>query len=222
MLFIIWRTLPDAPTSRASSGHIDYLGAAVLVAALVPILIGLTNKQFGEWTDPDVGGLIAARPASWPRSSCGSSRAPRSRSCRWSSSGSGPFTASVFAMFLAAMGFFAAVVFLPRWYQVVQGASATESGYQILPLLGGLIVSAIASGQIVARTGRYKALIVGALVSWRSASSCSPTSGPIPPARCSGSGWPSPGLGVGPAFAVFTLAVQNAVPVRELGAAPAA
>ena len=67
-------------------------------------------------------------------------------------------------MFLAAFGFFAAVVFLPRWFQVVAGASATESGYQILPLLGGLIVSAVTSGQIVARTGRYKTLIFGALV----------------------------------------------------------
>jgi hypothetical protein len=47
--------------------------------------------------------------------------------------------------------------------QVVQSSSATESGYQILPLLGGLIVSAVASGQIVARTGRYKMLIFGAL-----------------------------------------------------------
>ena len=67
-------------------------------------------------------------------------------------------------MFLAAFGFFAAVVFLPRWFQVVNGTSATESGYQILPLLGGLIMSAVASGQIVSRTGRYRLLIFGALV----------------------------------------------------------
>ena len=61
-------------------------------------------------------------------------------------------------MFLAAFGFFAAVVFLPRWFQVVDGTSATDSGYQMLPLLGGLIVSAVASGQIVSRTGRYRLL----------------------------------------------------------------
>ena len=52
------------------------------------------------------------------------------------------------------------MVFLPRWFQVVAGASATESGYQILPLLGGLIISAVASGQIVSRTGRYRLLDV--------------------------------------------------------------
>src|SRR5439155_412871 len=73
------------------------------------------------------------------------------------------FTISVVAMFMAAFGFFGAVVFLPRWFQAVEGASATESGLNILPLLAGLIFSAIASGQIVARTGRYKVLIFGSL-----------------------------------------------------------
>src|SRR5436853_6952954 len=61
-------------------------------------------------------------------------------------------------MFMASLAFFTPVVFLPRWFQVVGGASATQSGYQILALLGGLIISAILSGQLVARTGRYKPL----------------------------------------------------------------
>ena len=73
------------------------------------------------------------------------------------------FTVSVAAVFLAAFGFFATVVFLPRWFQVVAGSSATVSGYQMLPLLGGLIFSAVASGQIVSRTGRYRLLMFGAL-----------------------------------------------------------
>ena len=129
----------------------------------MPFLIGLTNKQFGEWTDPEVGGLIAlgfllGAAFVWAESRAKEPIIPlalfRIRA----------FTASVLAIFLAAMGFFAVVVFLPRWYQVVGGTSATEAGYQILPLLGGLIVSAVASGQIVARTGRYKALIFGALL----------------------------------------------------------
>ena len=68
------------------------------------------------------------------------------------------------AMFLAAFGFFSAIVFLPRWFQTVGGASATESGYNLLPLLAALIISATLSGQIVARTHRYKLLIFGSLV----------------------------------------------------------
>ena len=63
------------------------------------------------------------------------------------------FSVSVTAVFLAAFGFFATVVFLPRWFQIVIGSSATESGYQILPLLGGLIISAVTSGQIVSPHG---------------------------------------------------------------------
>ena len=74
------------------------------------------------------------------------------------------FSISVAAMFLAAFGFFTAIIFLPRWFQTVAGDSATESGYSLLPLLGGLIFSAIASGQIVARVGRYKFLMFGSLL----------------------------------------------------------
>ncbi|MGH2491195.1 MAG: MFS transporter, partial [Candidatus Limnocylindria bacterium] len=55
---VIWRTLPSIRPSAAAP-RIDYLGASVLVAALVPILVGLTNKQTGQWGDPAVGGLIA-------------------------------------------------------------------------------------------------------------------------------------------------------------------
>ena len=217
VLVVIWRTLP----TRIESGverTIDYLGAAVFIAALVPILIGLTNKQFGEWSDPDVGGLIAvglglAAAFVWVESRAKEPILPlhlfRIRA----------FTASVFAMFFAAMGFFAAVVGMPRWYQVVQGTSATESGYQILPLLGGLIISAIVSGQIVARTGRYKSIIFVALLFlalglFLLTNLRTETDAPLV--------WlwmAITGIGIGPAFAVFTLAVQNNVPPVELGTA---
>lgn len=217
VLYVIWRTLPPHHEPDADR-HIDYLGAAVFVAALVPMLIGFTNKQSGEWTDVTVGGLIGlgaffVAVFVWVESRAKEPIVPlalfRNRA----------FTASVVAFFLAAMGFFAAVVFLPRWYQFVQGASATESGYQILPLLLGLIVSATLSGQIVARTGRHKTLIVAALVT---------TSLGLFLLTNLRADTPNPliwlwmavaGLGIGPTFAVFTLVVQNAVPVRSLGAA---
>jgi MFS family permease len=101
----------------------------------------------------------------------------------------------------------------------VQGTSATESGYQILPLLGGLIVSAIVSGQIVARTGRYKPIIFVALLFlalglFLLTNLRTETDAPLV--------WlwmAITGIGIGPAFAVFTLAVQNNVPPVELGTA---
>ncbi|MFI5199443.1 MAG: MFS transporter, partial [Candidatus Limnocylindrales bacterium] len=58
-LVIISRLLPAI--KRPDAAHnIDYLGAAVFAAAISLILIGLTNKGTGEWTDPAVGGLILA------------------------------------------------------------------------------------------------------------------------------------------------------------------
>jgi len=215
VLLVIWRTLPTH-RERDADRHIDYLGAALLVAALVPILIGFTNKQFGEWTDVDVGGYIAiglgvAAVFVWVESRAHEPLVPlslfRIRS----------FTVSVSAMFLAMMGFFAVIAFLPRWYQVVGGASATESGYQILPLLLGLIVSAIASGQVVARVGRYKTLIVSALVMLSLGLFLLTNIRPDTPAPLVWLWMAVAGIGIGPCFAVFTLVVQNAVPVRDLG-----
>jgi EmrB/QacA subfamily drug resistance transporter len=217
VLFVIWRLLPTVRDPGAGRS-IDYLGAAVFVAALVPILLGLTNKQFGEWTDWQVGGLIAVGLALaavfvWIESQAREPIVPlglfRIRA----------FSASVTAMFLAMMGFFAVVVFLPRWYQVVAGSSATESGYQILPLLGGLIISATIAGQVVSRIGRYKTLIAFSLVITALGLFLLTNLRPDTPRPLVWLWMAVAGVGVGPAFAIFTLVVQNVVPVRELGAA---
>ena len=217
VLYVIFRTLPTRREDDADR-HIDYLGAALLVGALVPILIGFTNKQSGEWTDAGVGGLIAlglvlAVAFVWAESRAHEPIVPLSLFRMRT------FTASVMAMFLAAMGFFAAIVFLPRWFQVVAGASATESGYQILPLLGGLIVSAVTAGQLVARTGRYKTLIVSALVLLAVGLFLLTNIRPDTDRPLIWLWMALAGLGIGPSFAVFTLAVQNAVPIRQLGTA---
>ena len=214
---VVWRNLPSYHLGEGRPS-IDYAGAALFTAALVPILVGLTNKQSADWTDPSVGGLIALGAViglvfifveSRVREPIVPLSLFRNRS----------FTISVSAFFLAAFGFFATVVFLPRWFQVVNGSSATESGYQILPLLGGLILSATGAGQIVARTGRYKLLLTGALVTMAVGLfllSNLRADTPIPLLWL----WMFvAGLGVGPTFAVFTLIVQNSVPIERLGTA---
>ena len=218
-LFVCWRLLP--PIKHPEAGrNIDYVGAALFGATIAPILIGLTNKATHPWTDPWVAGLIAAGLVIgaiflwWERRAVD----PivhlalfRNRS----------FTIAVSGMFLAAFGFFGAVIFLPRWFQVVKGTSATESGYNLLPLIIALIVSATLSGQIVARTGRYKILIfvsmlilaVGLylLTNLRADTETSTL-------------WlwmVVTGLGVGPTFAVFTVVVQNTVAPKFTGIATA-
>ena len=89
----------------------------------------------------------------------------------------------------------------------------------VLPLVIGLIGSSIGSGLIVARTGRYKWLLVGAIAVMAIAMTLMSqlrTDTPIPIVWL----WMFiAGLGVGPTFAVFTLVVQNAVPFNMLGVA---
>ena len=214
---VIWRALPTFRPSAARP-KIDYLGASVLAAALVPLLIGLTNKQSGNWGDPAVGGLIVlglviAAIFVFVESRASEPLVPlalfRNRS----------FTISVIAMFAASMAFFAPIVFLPRWFQVVGGSSATQSGYQLLALLGGLIISAMGSGQIVARTGRYKLLAVGAAITLGIGLfllSNLRADTPLPLLFV----WMFiTGLGVGPMFSIFTLVVQGAVAPRQIGTA---
>ena len=214
---VIWRALPTFRPAGARP-KIDYLGASVLAAALVPLLIGLTNKQSGNWGDPAVGGLIVlglviAAVFVFVESRASEPLVPlslfRNRS----------FTISVIAMFAASMAFFAPIVFLPRWFQVVGGSSATQSGYQLLALLGGLIISAMGSGQIVARTGRYKLLALGGAVTLGVGLfllSNLRADTPLPLLFV----WMFvTGLGVGPMFSIFTLVVQGAVAPRQIGTA---
>jgi EmrB/QacA subfamily drug resistance transporter len=218
-LIIIWRLLPAIKRPDAAR-HIDYIGASVFAVAITLVLIGLTNKGTGDWTDPAVGGLVLAGLAIgavflWIESRAADPIVPlslfRIRN----------FSVSVAAMFFAAFGFFGAVIFLPRWFQTVGEASATVSGYNLLPLVGGLIVTATLSGQIVARTGRYKLLILGSLVLLAAGlvlmtNLTAQTDRPVL--------WlwmVIAGLGIGPSFAVFTLVVQNSVNPERIGVATA-
>ena len=64
--------------------------------------------------------------------------------------------------FVIGMALFGAVTYIPLYLQVVKGASPTASGLQLLPLMGGLLVASIGSGQLIVRFGRYKVFpIVG-------------------------------------------------------------
>jgi EmrB/QacA subfamily drug resistance transporter len=218
-LIVCWRLLP--PIKRPEGGrNIDYVGAAAFTAAIAPFLIGLSNKgQPGaDWTDPAVGGFILVGLVFGVIFLFVESRAAdpivplglfRNRS----------FTISVAAMFLAAFGFFAGIIFLPRYFLVVEGVSATESGYSLLPMLAALIVSATLSGQIVARTHHYKLLILGSMILL--AVGCYlMTNLTADTDRLQLWLWMVlAGLGIGPSFAVFTLIVQNAVVPRLIGAA---
>jgi EmrB/QacA subfamily drug resistance transporter len=207
-LFFIWRLLPTVKNPRATR-NFDVLGGVIFTIATGFLLVGLTQKgqtdpathQLYNWTDTTVGGfiLIAIVPLDLFRNRT--------------------YAASMVSTFFAAFAFFGAIIFLPRWFQIVQGYSPTWSGLAALPLMVGLIGSSIGSGLIVARTGRYKWLMVGAIVLMGISTALMTQ---LRADTSVGIVWLwmfIAGLGVGPTFAVFTLIVQNAVPFHMLGVA---
>ena len=224
-LVVLARLLPTVKRPDASR-NLDYAGAAVFTVAISSLLIGLSNKAFTdpgtgrlhEWTDPMVGGLILAGLALSVVFLVIESRAkePIVPLDLWRIR---TYSASILSTLLISFGFFGAIIFLPRWFQFVAGSSATESGYQTLPLLGGLIVSSILGGLIVSRTGRYKIVILSGLALmavgiWLMTNLHADTELPVLWA------WMFiTGLGIGPTLSVFTIVVQNAVPFRQLGVA---
>ncbi len=216
-LLVIQRLLPTVKNERATR-NFDILGGAIFTVAISFLLVGLTNKQFGEWTDPTVGGFILVGIIGSLIFLVAESRAkePIVPLHLWRSR---TYSASIVSTFFAAFAFFGAIVFLPRWFQVVEGFSPTDSGLAVLPLVVGLIFSSIASGLVVSRTGRYKWLLVGSIGLMGLATLLMTqlaTDTPVPVVWL----WMLiAGLGVGPTFSVFTIVIQNAVPFHELGVA---
>jgi EmrB/QacA subfamily drug resistance transporter len=224
-LFFIFRLLPTVKNPRATR-NFDILGGVIFTIATGFLLVGLTQKgqtnptthALNAWTDPTVGGfiliaLIGIALFIWAESRAKEAIVPlqlfRNRT----------YAASMVATFFAAFAFFGAIIFLPRWFQIVQGYSPTNSGLAALPLMVGLIFSSIASGLIVARTGRYKWLTVGAIILMAISTLLMTQLRAETPVGIVWLWMFIAGLGVGPTFAVFTLIVQNAVPFNMLGVA---
>lgn len=122
-----------------------------------------------------------------------------------------------------AIGFtmFGAIIYLPLYLQIVHGASPTSSGLELLPVIGGMLITFILSGQLVTRTGRYKifpilgtgVLAIGLLLLTQLGATTSYMHAAL--------GMFVVGLGIGLAMQVLVVAVQNAVPYSQLGTATA-
>ncbi len=207
-------------TSRAEVQHrVDYLGAALLAACLSALVLGLTlGGTTYAWGSPFIIFLGVASVVLLALFIFTEHRAaepvlpPTLFSDR-------VFTVTSGIGLIVGFALFGSVTYLPLFLQVVNGASPTGSGLQILPLMGGLLVTSIASGQIISRTGRYKPfpilgtamMVIGLLLLSGMDAGTS---------RLQASGYMFVlGLGIGGVMQVLVLAVQNAVDYSDLGVA---
>ena len=131
----------------------------------------------------------------------------------------GVFAATSAIGFVVGFAMFGAIAYLPQYMQIVKGVSPTSSGLRLLPLMAGLLITSITTGQLVSRWGRYKVFpIVGTatmtlglyLLSHLTATTSTAISSLYMFVL---------GVGIGASFQVLVIAVQNAVDYSELGVA---
>lgn len=121
--------------------------------------------------------------------------------------------------FVVGFTMLGAMTFLPTFFQYVEGVTATQSGFRMLPLVLGLLVTAITSGNIVSKTGRYKVFpVVGGLVMALGLFLLS-TMEPSTSVALSSLYLFVLGMGIGLSMQVLTIIVQSSVPYTDLGVA---
>ncbi|HTT87384.1 MAG TPA: MDR family MFS transporter [Acidimicrobiales bacterium] len=129
------------------------------------------------------------------------------------------FTVSSTVGFIVGFIMFGAIIFIPLYLQTVHGATPTSAGLQLLPMVGGMLVTFIMSGRLISRWGRYKVFpIVGTGVTSVGLylfSFLTPTTSLL----ASSFFMVVIGLGLGLVMQVLVVAVQNAVPYGQLGTA---
>ncbi|MER7982224.1 MFS transporter [Streptomyces sp. NPDC095817] len=132
------------------------------------------------------------------------------------------FNVTALVGLVVGVALFGAASYLPTFLQMVDGASATESGLLMLPMMGGIVGASIVSGQLISRTGRYKLFpILGGALSVVGMWLLSHLEVDTP--RLHYSLWMAVlGSGIGMVMPVLVLAVQNSVRPADLGTATSA
>jgi EmrB/QacA subfamily drug resistance transporter len=216
-LFMIIYRMP--PLRKGGGGNIDYLGALLVVIAATTLLLALTlGGTHYAWDSSHILGLFAISAMAlgifiWVEQHA---REPILPLHLFSIP---TFRLATLGSFVMSMAFLGVVMFMPLYMQVVQGVSAVQSGVALLPLMLTLIVSSIGSGRIVARTGKYKGLMISGAVLlavgvWSLTGLTADTTQADLTWRLA-----LTGLGLGPAQTLFNLVIQNAAPSSNIGVA---
>lgn len=217
VMFICATTMPKIPTARRPV--IDYLGITMIaVASTCLILMTSWGGSEYPWASPEiiglgVGGLLALALFVLVELRAEEPMLPMRL-----------FRNQVFSIcgllsFIVGFSMFGALTFLPTFLQYVQGVSATASGLRMLPMVFGLLITSMASGTIVGRTGRYKWFpVIGGLVTalgmWLLSLMDAQTTVLVSSVFLF-----VLGLGLGMSMQVLTIVVQNTVNYHDLGVA---
>jgi EmrB/QacA subfamily drug resistance transporter len=198
---------------------IDYLGAVLLAGALSGIVLftSLGGTTY-DWGAPQMVAMLAIgvallvafvlveRRAAEPILPLGLFR-------------NRTFTTTSAIGFIVGLALFGSVTFLPLYLQIVKGQSPTDSGLQLTPMMAGLLVTSIVSGQLISRFGRYRPFPIAGTALMTVALGFLATLEVHTPVWRTSLYMVVLGLGLGMVMQVLVLAVQNAVDYEHLGVA---
>jgi MFS family permease len=210
----------DVPAERRAA-QIDFLGAALLAAAVSAILLLTTwaGDRYPWGSAPIIGlgaGAVVLLAAFVLRERLAPEPVLPLRLFR-----DPVFVVVSGALFITTLSLFAAIVFVPVFLQLVTGATATQSGLLLLPLLIAGAASTIVSGWIMARTGRYKVFPVIGLALMSLGLLLLSTLDEASSQLTAALFMAVFGAGFGMVTQILMVAIQNAVAPREIGTATA-
>jgi EmrB/QacA subfamily drug resistance transporter len=205
---------------RTIKPTIDYLGAALLAVGLACLVLAtsLGGTDGWAWDSAQIISLFAGA-AVFLTSFIFVERKAKDPILPPRFFHSPVFNVISILFLLFGMAFFGAIIYIPVFAQLVLNFSATNAGIILLPMIVGLTIGSIVIGQVVNRTGKYKIFIISGLfiatIGVFTLTGLTPSSGYVDMA------WRMAiaGVGLGMAMPIFNLAVQNALPQKDLGAA---
>jgi len=214
-VLVVLAFLPFVRT-KASWRDIDFVGSGALAAGLIPVLVALSVAKDQGWTSFPVLSLLAFGVAMLIAFFVIEQRV-KEPIVPFALFKNRAFTVSMVVGFFAALGMFGMIIFVPLELQGVLGVSVTNSGLLLTPMMLGLIVSSVLTGQLIPRIKHYHYLgtigialmMVGLYSMAQTTTATSQLSITIAIVLT--------GLGLGVTMPLYINAVQSALPQRYLG-----
>jgi EmrB/QacA subfamily drug resistance transporter len=204
---------------KRSEHRIDYLGAALLTLAVVPVLlVAEKGREWGWASGLSIGMLLLAIVAVLLF-------IPRERAMGEEAIlplrifSSGVFSLSSTVAFLVGIAMFGGLTSLPLYLQIVRGESPTRAGLQLIPFMVGIMGASWVAGRIMARTGRYKIFPVVGCAVMAVAMLLFTTLTVDTPITRTMSFMVIMGIGLGLTMQTLVISVQNALPPSDMGVA---
>jgi EmrB/QacA subfamily drug resistance transporter len=214
-VLVVAAFLPFVRT-RASWRDIDFVGSAALATGLIPVLLALSVAKDQGWTSPEVLGLLGFGLAMLVAFFL-IERRVREPIVPFQLFKNRAFAISMVVGFFTALGMFGTIIFVPLETQGVLAVSVTNSGLLLTPMMFGLIVSSVLTGNLIPRIKRYHYLgtigiglmITGMYLMAQTTAATSQSSITLDIVLI--------GLGLGVTMPLYVNAVQSALPKRYLG-----